>query len=115
MTDFEIIRGSAINHAGRIYIAGEEDALERAGFSVEQKRRKHRSHQILWYGAAGESDVFAREPSSDAPAEDARSKGDVDATDAARTLAQAEGVDLRTLVGRGSGGRITKADVKAVL
>lgn len=35
-----------------------------------------------------------------------------DATDGARELAEAEGVDLSTVEGTGAGGKITKADVE---
>jgi len=40
---------------------------------------------------------------------------EVDATDSARALAEEQGVDLDTIQGTGSGGRIIKRDVEAVL
>ena len=48
------------------------------------------------------------------PDEDSAS-GEVDATDAARALADEEDIDLTGLEGSGKDGRITKADVKDAL
>lgn len=48
--------------------------------------------------------------SADADADDG--DDEPDATDAARELAQDEGVDLATVKGTGEGGRITKGDVQ---
>lgn len=46
----------------------------------------------------------------------AENKGaEIDATDAAVELAEAEGVDLRRVKGTGSGGRILKSDVEKAL
>jgi pyruvate/2-oxoglutarate dehydrogenase complex dihydrolipoamide acyltransferase (E2) component len=39
----------------------------------------------------------------------------VEATDAAAELAEAEGVDLRQVVGTGEGGRVLVADVREVV
>lgn len=40
---------------------------------------------------------------------------EVDATDAARELAEDEGIDLATVEGSGKDGRITKGDVEAAI
>lgn len=42
-----------------------------------------------------------------------RETSGVDATDSARKLAAEKGIDLSSVTGTGSGGRITKADVEA--
>lgn len=54
------------------------------------------------------------EPDVEVPDTHAEPQRRVDATDAARELADEKGVDLTTIVGTGAGGRIIKSDVEAV-
>jgi large subunit ribosomal protein L21 len=60
--------------------------------------------------AAAEPDVVAAaEPEAEAPA------AEIDITDAARTLAEENGLDLTKIEGSGAGGRILKGDVQKAI
>ena len=49
------------------------------------------------------------------PAENKAAEPEIDATDAARKLAEDEGLDLGAVTGTGVGGRITVDDVRGAL
>jgi pyruvate dehydrogenase E2 component (dihydrolipoamide acetyltransferase) len=83
----------------------------------------------FWTGNTGKRSVKAKEPTpkpappvedeqpstkeeAPAPPETAESG---EATDAAKALAAEHGVDITTVQGSGSGGRVTQDDVKALL
>ena len=88
MTDFRINRAVWLHN--RAYKPGQEERLERDGFTDEQKSEQARRGAITFTASSA-----------------------VDATDAARELAETEGIDLTAIEGTGSEGRITKSDVEA--
>jgi pyruvate dehydrogenase E2 component (dihydrolipoamide acetyltransferase) len=64
--------------------------------------------------SAGATPVVETPPAPSAPAAPPRNDGDrIKASPLARKLAQAQGIDLKTLTGSGPGGRIVRADLGA--
>lgn len=112
MADFKILHGNVIWLHNTAWKAGQEDALQAAGFPVAMKERKAATGQIEY------APVEVPEPVSPPPApkgEPPAADEPPNATDGAVQLAEAEGVDLAEVTGTGSGGRITKGDVEAFL
>ncbi len=70
-------------------------------------------------GGAAPAPVVESQPAPAAAADGERgangAQGTAEATPVARRMAQAEGVDLATVTGTGSGGRVTKQDISAHL
>ncbi len=70
-------------------------------------------------GGAAPAPVVESQPAPSAAADGERgangAQGTAEATPVARRMAQAEGVDLATVTGTGSGGRVTKQDISAHL
>jgi len=92
---------------------------------VTGKRYTWEPGQII-EAPAGEFDHLARhhyqalgggaeKATAEPVAETATLAPSVDATDSARKLAAARGIDLASITGSGAGGRITKGDVEAQL
>ena len=113
MADFAIRPHRTIWRHGRTWHAGQEDALEKAGFPPEQKAIKMRGGVIDWDDAPADDAPADDAPADDAPADDAGSE--INATDSALALAAAHNLDLGSITGTGTGGRIIKRDVEALL
>lgn len=67
------------------------------------------------YGKGYETLTVETDPVTGEPLAGTGDGDDVNATDGAKELAEAEGVDLNDVVGTGDNGRITKADVEQYL
>lgn len=88
-------------HHGQTYGPGEVDVPESLARALARQAPDTASAMV----------PFRAVPTASVAAGD----GQIDATDAARELAETEGLELRYIVGTGAGGRIIKDDVQRAL